>query len=68
MNVGSNHSIAWNKFILAYSWHFHLNGRIDETDSPGIEWIFGHQVLRHAAEHGIRSIGTICWQNNASLS
>jgi len=57
MNVGSKRSIAWKNSRHAPSWRFYLHCGIEETGSPGIISIVGHQVLRHPSEHGTSSMG-----------
>jgi len=57
LNVGSKRSIAWKNFRHAPSWRFYLHCGIEETGSPGIICIVGHQVLRHPSEHGTSSMG-----------
>jgi len=56
MNVDSKRPIAWNDSGHASSWRFKLQCGTGKTSSPGIIWIFRHQVLRHAWEHGTSSL------------
>jgi len=57
MNVGSKRPIASNNSRHACSWHFYLHCGIEETGSPGIICIIGHQVLCHPSDHGTSSMG-----------
>jgi hypothetical protein len=55
-NVGWKWPIAWNNSRKVPSWRFCQHCRIEETGSPGIICIVGHQVLRHLSEHGTNSM------------
>jgi len=57
MNVGFNCSIAWKNSRNVPSWQFYLHCGFEETSSPGIICFVCHQVLCHASEHGISSMG-----------
>jgi len=57
MNVGSTDLIAWNDSRHVPSWRFHLHCGIEDTASPSIISIIGHQVFRHSLEHGTSSMG-----------
>jgi len=57
MNVGLKRPVAWKKSRHAPSWQFYLHCGIEETGSPGIICIVGHQVLRHPSEQRTSSMG-----------
>ena len=57
MNVGLKRPITWTNSRHAPSWWFYLHCGIEETGSPGIICIVGHQVLCHSSEHGTSSMG-----------
>jgi len=55
-NVGSKCCIASKNYRHVPSWQLYLHCGIEETTSPGIICIIGHQVLRHPSEHGTSSM------------
>jgi len=55
----SKHPMDWNDSRHAALWPFDLHCGIEETGSPGIICIVGHQVLRHPSEHGTSSKGEL---------
>jgi len=57
MNAGLKLPVAWNNSRHAPLLRFRLHSGIEESGSPGIIWIIGHQVLRHQSEHGTTSLG-----------
>jgi len=57
MNVGKKRPVAWNTSRHTPSWGFYQDCRTDDTGSPSIKIIFGHQGLRHPSEHVSRSMG-----------
>jgi hypothetical protein len=57
INVCSKHPTAWNNSRHECSWHSYLHSAIKETSNTGIIFIVCHEVLRHASENGINSMG-----------
>jgi hypothetical protein len=57
MNICLKRPIASNNSRHAPSWQFYLHCGIEETGSPGIEFIVCQQVRRDPSEHGTSSIG-----------